>query len=63
MKLNLEENEARLKKSKEGEGLKARIENRLAAAIKKGAFIFLDQETFYQEIFEKGVPFQLRRGN
>ena len=42
MKLNLEENEAILKKSKEGEGLKARIENRLAAAIKKGAFIFLD---------------------
>ena len=48
MKLNLEENEARLKKSKEGEGLKARIENRLTAAVKKGgAFVYVDQETFY----------------
>ena len=42
MKLNVEENEAKLKKSKEGEGLKARIENRLADAVKKGAFILLD---------------------
>ena len=42
MKLNVEENDAKLKKSKEGEGLKARIENRLAAAVKKGAFILLD---------------------
>jgi hypothetical protein len=61
-KLNLEENEERMRKKKEGDTLGEKIENHLDK-LKKKHVSQLVSDAFYEKVHEDGVPFYLRRTN
>ena len=61
-KLNTDENEDRMKKNRDGETLSERVKNYLDKIRKKNVTQMID-DAFYEEVFEKGIPFKVRRTN
>ncbi len=61
-RLNIDENEERMRKKKEGDTLGEKIEATLEKIKKKNVSQLLD-DCFYEEVYEKGIPFKLRRSN
>ena len=60
--LNIKENEARVRKQKDGETLGERIESYLEDLKKKKVSQLID-DAFYEEIHEDGIPFRVRKTN
>mmetsp|Transcript_1986 Transcript_1986/g.3492 ORF Transcript_1986/g.3492 Transcript_1986/m.3492 type:complete len:288 (+) Transcript_1986:10-873(+) len=59
-KLNIDENEERMRKKKEGDSMGDKILKVLEKSKKKKVSNLI-VDSFYEEVFEKGVPFQVRR--
>ena len=60
--LNIADNEARVRKERDGETLAAKVETELGDLKKKKVSQLMD-DAFYQEIYEDGIPFRVRRTN
>lgn len=59
-KINVEENEERMRKKKEGDTLGEKIENYLEK-LKKKEVSQLIEDSFYERVHESGIPFYLRK--
>jgi predicted nuclease of restriction endonuclease-like RecB superfamily len=61
-KLNVDENEEKMRKKKEGDTLGVKITNHLERMKKKGVSQLIE-DTFYSQDVEEGIPFYSRRTN